>query len=805
MSSPTQAPIEHLDSGETSPPDPSIRPPSARVLLALCFGAIALVLAAYSNSLHNGFHFDDSHIIAGNVFIRDLRNIPHFFTDARTFSAIPANAAYRPLVSVTLAADYWLSKGLDPFWFHVTQLTLLLVTGALLFLLYLKLFQNADPTPRHYWAALFAATLFCVHTGNTQAVNYISVRSELLSGLGVLGSFVLYMYWPRGRRYYLYLLPFTIGAFAKTPAVMFAPLLVAYVLLMQDQLSVPEIFSRKAWPQVRRALFETAPAFALAVGLYFFIEGHNAPTLNNGGAGRGQYLLTQTWMWVRYVRLFFLPTGLSADTDLGLITRLAGYRVITGIVLVLISVIAIWRASASREFRPVAFGLSWFWIALVPASSIFPLQEVTNDHRMFFPFMGLTAAVVWGIRAAVARLHLPEAVRKRLPQIALVSAVLVLGIHALGTHRRNRVWLNYETLWHDVVENSPRNPRGLMNYGVTQMAQGKYLVAQDLFKRAYALSPNYPILHINLAVVADAMGDTASAEAWFQKSLAADPNSPSSHWFFGNWLVRHGHGPEAITQLEKAVELSQADMNAQHSLLDVYAARGDSARLRALALKALGVFSTDSVALSYLVSLGGPSAEPATQWIQRGLAQTTGQQYLAAAFSFRMALSTDSTNADAWNNLGWALGSLGFIPEAVAAIERAIRLRPNWGLAQNNLAWAKRLSFEGEFRQAGELQSSGQVGEAIAAYRALLAKNPGLADAHYNLGLALMSTNQCPAAIDEFEKTLSLQPSYIVAHLHLSACLEQVGRTREAATHRLQYASAAATTPESKGPSPASR
>src|SRR5450759_993825 len=134
--------------------------------------AVLLILAAYSNSVHNAFHFDDMHVIVDNLFIRSLANIPRFFTDAQTFSALQQNANYRPVVSLRLAWDYWLAGGLDPFWFHVTQLTLLVATGVMLFLLYRALFESAGAGHWSRWAALFAAALFCVHTANTKTANY---------------------------------------------------------------------------------------------------------------------------------------------------------------------------------------------------------------------------------------------------------------------------------------------------------------------------------------------------------------------------------------------------------------------------------------------------------------------------------------------------------------------------------------------------------------------------------------------------------------------------------------------------------
>ena len=87
-----------------------------------CALGLAILLGAYSNSYQNSFHFDDTHVVENNLYIRSLRNVPHFFRDAATFSSAPANATYRPLVTTTLALDYWLGGGLTPRQFHVSQL-----------------------------------------------------------------------------------------------------------------------------------------------------------------------------------------------------------------------------------------------------------------------------------------------------------------------------------------------------------------------------------------------------------------------------------------------------------------------------------------------------------------------------------------------------------------------------------------------------------------------------------------------------------------------------------------------------------
>src|SRR3984893_12722038 len=103
---------------------------------------VLALIAAYANHFHNSFHFDDAHTIENNAAIRDLRNIPQFFRDATTFSSLPSNQSYRPLVSTLLAIDYKLGGGLQPFWFYLSIFALFMALTLLLaFIIYRLLHQ----------------------------------------------------------------------------------------------------------------------------------------------------------------------------------------------------------------------------------------------------------------------------------------------------------------------------------------------------------------------------------------------------------------------------------------------------------------------------------------------------------------------------------------------------------------------------------------------------------------------------------------------------------------------------------------
>jgi hypothetical protein len=99
--------MTHASTGSDGALSRSLRRPT--VFAAACLAALALLFAAYSNHFQNAFHFDDSHVIVDNLYIRGLSQIPRYFVDATTFSSLPTNATYRPVLSATYAIDYWLA------------------------------------------------------------------------------------------------------------------------------------------------------------------------------------------------------------------------------------------------------------------------------------------------------------------------------------------------------------------------------------------------------------------------------------------------------------------------------------------------------------------------------------------------------------------------------------------------------------------------------------------------------------------------------------------------------------------------
>jgi hypothetical protein len=530
-----------------------------------CAIALLLVVATYSNHFHNAFHFDDSHTILNNAYIRSIRNIPLFFTDASTFSALPSNQSYRPLVTTTLAVDYRLGGGLNPLAFHVTSFSLFLILCVLLLALYRRVMDRARPAEANRWLALLAASWYGVHPANAETVNYIIARSEILSTLGVVAALVMFARGGIARRYHLYLVPAVLGILGKEAGAMFAPLLLLYILFFE-----PDVPLRAAWPSFVACVASVGAAMWLAT------------TYSPGGPSTWRYLLTQPYVMLHYARSLFLPTSLSADTQWPLVAGPLDRRVLIGAAFIGAALAGAWAASRRRETRPIAFGILWFFVALLPTSSVVPLAEPMNDHRMFFPFAGLILAVVWAAWLAVAKRKYEVrslkyersyfVPRTSYLRVVIAGAVAMILAMAYGTRQRNIVWRTEESLWLDATIKSPDNGRGLMNYGVIQMNKGNLPLAGEYFERALQYVPDYSYLHVNIAILKAALGQRTEADRQFREALRDDPGNPVGYTHYARWLKSLGRTEEARLYASRAVELSPADIDARVLLDDLTAA-----------------------------------------------------------------------------------------------------------------------------------------------------------------------------------------------------------------------------------------
>jgi len=66
--------------------------------------------------------------------------------------------------------------------------------------------------------------------------------------------------------------------------------------------------------------------------------------------------------------------------------------------------------------------------------------------------------------------------------------------------------------------------------------------------------------------------------------------------------------------------------------------------------------------------------------------------------------------------------------------------------------------------------------------------DPDYAEAHYNLGTALVRLDRVPEAIEQWKEALRIDPDYAEAHANLGVALEQAGKLEDAVAHYEQGA-----------------
>jgi tetratricopeptide (TPR) repeat protein len=121
----------------------------------------------------------------------------------------------------------------------------------------------------------------------------------------------------------------------------------------------------------------------------------------------------------------------------------------------------------------------------------------------------------------------------------------------------------------------------------------------------------------------------------------------------------------------------------------------------------------------------------------------------------------------AYNNLGRELmRSKARLPEAIATIERAIVLRPDYPEAHNNLGLA--------------LTQSGRPLDGIRHLEISLRLKPDSFQTHNNFGIALASSGRAGEALHAFERAATLNPALPNIHENWARALVLLGRKAEA-------------------------
>lgn len=480
------------------------------IVLLLC---VLAGFAVYAPALNGSFVWDDFYLVRENPFFRSpvfgLEVFRHylFFDSFSTY--------YRPVQNWSYMLDYWVWRG-APFGYHCTNIIVHSLGGFLLFLLLRRLLPALTPPaaegarPRHDLAAMLIALVWVVHPIHNAAVAYISGRADSLAALFALGAWLLLLRamapglagWKKVALGLLAGGSLLIGLCSKEIALI-------WLLLMLVQIFA---FDREqTWRVKWTVLGGAAVVFALYAALHS-LPGYRTPMEDGPPPSWDARVLLMFRALGDYTGLIFFPAKLYMERSIsntGIYSSVTTWREhahyeylsILGLLALLAATVGCAKRGPGRTWR--IFGATWFFLAFLPISNLFPLNAEVAEHWIYLASIGFL------IFLAGAALALPA--RGRVA-IAWISAA---ALFALGARTAIRAgdWIDAETFCARTIADGGATPRILGALASIYFQRGDYQKQEQVLRKMIAQFPDFAPARMNLGIALSRQGRSAEAEA----------------------------------------------------------------------------------------------------------------------------------------------------------------------------------------------------------------------------------------------------------------------------------------------------
>lgn len=513
---------------------------------------LIIIIVTYSifyNSLSNEFVFDDDSVILGNKSITDLNNIPKFFTAEDGFHKV-IGRYYRPITSTTYALDYNL-WGLKPYGFHLTNVIIHIICCLLLFKILTLLFW------RYKYRNLFAllsALIFAAHPIHTEAVSWVSGRTDSLVTMFFFASFLFYIEYTKDMKFdraenslktikensltylILSLLFYTLGLLSKEMIIT-----MPVIILLYDF-----VYRKKNFEYFKKNFISYASFAVITVGflLVRYILLKDIPERTNYlyFIGSDVYVVIGTMLKTIpvYFRLLFVPFGLLYHYN-GVIpdakSIIDGAVILSFLFVVFLLVVSF---IYYKKDSIVSFCILFFLVTLLPVMNIVPSMNLMAERFLYMTSFGLVLLI--------CHLALLGSAKRDFKFLTIGLIIIICSLSYL-TFKRNADWKDNNTLY-----SSANNVNGsvlLVNSGNILANEKKYNEAAELYKKAIEIRDRNLLAHHNLGLIYLVKGNLDSAEMKFNKGVSIDSLAPDGYYQLANVYRMKDKREDAIKMLLK--------------------------------------------------------------------------------------------------------------------------------------------------------------------------------------------------------------------------------------------------------------
>lgn len=749
------------------------------ILAVVCLVLLCFVL--YGNTLGNGFVLDDLIVVDNNPFISSWANLKHFFDPGKYFVA-SGERTYRPVTTLSYFLDYSIWR-YNPAGYHLTNMLIHAANGVLIYFILFQLIMRSKRTglapAGDGWTAgmapLIAAFIFIAHPAQTEGVDFVGGRHDLVMAFFYLGAVLSYLKASSGpsgtnlKYYLLSLVLFAFSCFAKESGITLPA-----VLVLADVFT----YSGERWSGFWKKRAAMYAGFGVVALVYIYVRSVHM-------VFGGEFLETSAkrfpalaWMFMNYLRILFFPVRLSTEYGAGpgYPTKIPDsfsqpeFYVPTAVVFLLAAAVILLRRKAPMVF----FGAAWFFITFLPASNIivhiisFPVRE----KYIYLPaagfYIALTFVMCQAAETFMKKGYSPQKVKRVL---GAVVAVLVVACSA-RTVARNADWKDGVSLWSATIASSQGSYRAYYNLGMSyEYERGDTEKAVQAFRESLK---NY-----DLPATHDALGLVYLRNGRYEESLAeltlankGNPQLGSVYYHLGQLYLETGKPDKAIEVVEKGLTDARTTFPYYDPvpLADLRAVLGkawfykkDYEKTVAELRTSLGIRPGDPETCYYLgrayVMKGmfqdaerafseALRVDPRNVATRYALANVylKSKQLDKAEKEYLLILKVDPAHSDSRNNLANIYYSRGMVGRAVEEYNKILETNPSHFRARNNLANIYLMNR--------------QYDKAIAGYRKVLENESSSAVVHYNLGLAYEGKGMLAEAEEEWRAALTIDPGF---------------------------------------------
>lgn len=502
-------------------------------LKTFCLLSVSLLIVSvsvYGNSLFNGFVWDDNQIILNNPVNYDLKNTGKIFIESDIVFSDDVTGYYRPLNRLTYLFDYYIF-GLNPIGYHFVNIILHSVNVFILFIVGLRLFKLPV-------AAFVSSIFFAVHPINTEAVNFVSGRNNVLSTFFVLLTVLFFLKGEKsGRRFNFFIAGFTFlfGVLSKEIALMVLPFLLFSPCLNP---------SVKYLANLRVRILTLGPCWIAAL-LYLVARIIVLPMPLGSGEGVGlfQRLSLNIYAIPKYLAIVFFPFNLENYYTIPI-----DYGALWGpLLLAWLAIIWVMVSLLKRPSVPIWFGLLWLVVNYIPVCHLVPFASAPIAERYAY----LPAVGMWLLAGNFVQSLCTRGLSHRL--WISCSAVLFCML-AFLTWQRNYDWRDDFSLFSALVRSNPESAYGHYNLGNSYRLRGDFESARRHWERTVEIDPCNANALNQLGNVAFYQDRSADAERYYQQALAIAPQNSEAHFNLARILEQTGRYEAAISHYRKFLQ-----------------------------------------------------------------------------------------------------------------------------------------------------------------------------------------------------------------------------------------------------------